>query len=94
MGTTARLSTAFMQRSEQLALLPHQKRDLCYSFNVGGIGLGERASTAVGGSGWGKKSLLKCTALVGPSLSPEDQPRFLLFLIFSLFYFFVLSLFS
>uniref|UniRef100_A0A672SK30 Protein tyrosine phosphatase type IVA 1-like n=1 Tax=Sinocyclocheilus grahami TaxID=75366 RepID=A0A672SK30_SINGR len=68
-----------MQRSERLALLPHQKRDLCHSFNVGGIGLGEQASTAVGGSGWGKKNLLKFTALVGPtsSLSPEDQPCFL-----------------
>ncbi len=77
-ATTARLSTAFMQRSERPASLPHQKRDLCYSFNVGGIGLGERASTAVGGSGWGKKNLLKVTALVGPtsSLSPEDQPCF------------------
>lgn len=85
-GITARLSTAFMQRSERLASLPHQKRDLCYSFNVGGFRLGEQASTAVGGPGWGKKNLLKCTALVGPSssLSPEDQPpfSFLLWLIF------------
>ncbi|KAI2659380.1 Protein tyrosine phosphatase type IVA 1 [Labeo rohita] len=79
-----------MQRSERLASLPHQKRDLCYSFNVGGIGLGERASTAVGGSGWGKKNLLKFTALVGPtsSLSPENQPCFLGFL-FSIFLIFL-----